>query len=372
MSADVIVIGGGTVGSAIAYGLAQRGQRVTMLDGDDSDLRAARANFGLVWVQGKGSHMPEYHLWSRLSSEGWGDFSSTLIDVSGEDLHFEQKGGLVFCLGEDAFEARRRSLQKLQNQLGNEGAEWEMVDRSGLETLVPGVTFGPDVSGASFGRRDGHVNPLRLLSALQTGIVRLGGTIVSATTVRKIRPEHSGFVLETGSGIFAAPRIVIAAGLGSQALGEQVGLTVPLRPQRGQILVTERLEPFLPLPNSGLRQTREGTVMIGATQEDVGFDVSTTGAAAAKLSARALRIIPALANAKLVRQWAGLRVLTPDNCPVYAQSESHPGAFVALCHSGVTLAAVHADIVAQAVIDGTLPSSLEVFHMRRFDVPKVA
>lgn len=372
MNADVIVIGGGTVGSAIAYGLVQRGQRVIMLDGDDRDYRAARANFGLIWVQGKGGNMPEYHVWSRLSSERWDDFSKGLSELSAQDLHLEQNGGLVFCVGEAEFEARRTALQKLHNQLVGDAAEWEMVDRPALERLMPGVALGPDVHGASLGRRDGHVNPLRLLSALQAGIQRLGGTIVSATLVEKIRREGGGFVLEAGSETYSSQRIVIAAGLGSQKLGAQVGLEVPLHPQRGQILVTERLDPFLRLPNSGLRQTREGTVMIGATNEDVGFDVATTGMAAAKLSARAVRIIPALARVKLVRQWAGLRVLTPDHCPVYAQSESHPGAFVALCHSGVTLAAVHSETIAQAVIDGALPSSLDVFHQRRFDVPKAA
>jgi glycine/D-amino acid oxidase-like deaminating enzyme len=69
---------------------------------------------------------------------------------------------------------------------------------------------------------------------------------------------------------------------------------VPVRPQRGQVLVTERLAPFLPLPASGLRQTGEGTVMIGATQEEAGFDVSTTGDAAARLSRKTVDIVPAL------------------------------------------------------------------------------
>jgi glycine/D-amino acid oxidase-like deaminating enzyme len=372
MKADVIVIGGGVVGSAIAYGLARRQQRVLVLDGDDRDLRAARANFGLVWVQGKGTSLPEYQLWTRHSAGLWRDFADGLTERSGQDLQFEQNGGLVYCLSEAEFEERRSALQKLHNQLGGEPDDYEMIDRAQLEKLMPGVRFGPEVCGASFGRRDGHANPLRLLLALQTGIQRLGGTIIGASLVQRIQPEPSGFTLRTHAETYAAERIVIAAGHGSQGLCAQVGLDVPLAPQRGQILVTERLEPFLTLPGSGLRQTREGTVMIGATQEDVGFDVSTTSTAAAALSARALRVVPALAEAALVRQWAGLRVLTPDHCPVYTQSERHPGAFVALCHSGVTLAAIHAETIAEAVIDGALPPSLAVFHQRRFDVPKAA
>src|SRR5690606_6518876 len=112
-------------------------------------------------------------------------------------------------------------------------------------------------------------------------------------------PGTQGFTVETKNDRFSAPRVVIAAGLGSTALAAQVGLHVPLRPQRGQILVTERIAPLLPFPASGLRQTREGTIMIGATQEEVGFDTSTTGTAAAQLSHKTLQLIPALAGLTL-------------------------------------------------------------------------
>jgi glycine/D-amino acid oxidase-like deaminating enzyme len=138
------------------------------------------------------------------------------------------------------------------------------------------------------------------------------------------------------------------------------------------MLITERLEPFLPLPLHGESQTRQGTVSIGTTNEEVGFDASTTSEAGAALSAMVIRWMPALSEVKLVRQWAGLRILTPDGFSVYAESQSHPGAFVAVCHSGVTLAAAHAALLADAIATGRLPPSLDDFHHRRFDVPKAA
>src|SRR5690606_37968185 len=92
-----------------------------------------------------------------------------------------------------------------------------------------------------------------------------------------------GFAVTAGGQRHEAAQIVIAAGLGSSDLGRMVGLDIPLRPQRGQILVTERVAPLLPLPASGIRQTAEGTIMIGLTQEEVGFDLSTTAAAAARM-----------------------------------------------------------------------------------------
>lgn len=371
MQPDVIVIGGGTVGAAIGYGLAVRRQKVLLLDGDDGDFRAARANFGLVWQQGKGMDMPAYQRLTRESVTRWPDFAAELEEATGIGLQYEHDGGLAFCLGEGEFEKRKLQLQRLHNQLGGE-ADWEMLDRAALAKLLPKVALGSDVAGASFGRRDGHANPLKLLAALHAGIARHDGTLRSGATVREIARDGQGLRVSFGGEQITAPKVVIAAGLGSQALARQVGLEIPVRPQRGQVLVTERLAPFLPLPASGLRQTGEGTVMIGATQEETGYDVSTTAEAAAKLSRKTVRIVPALADVALVRQWAGLRIMTPDSYPIYAQSPSHPGAFVALCHSGVTLAAVHAAQLAEAVMAGTLPVSLDPFHQRRFDVPQAA
>jgi glycine/D-amino acid oxidase-like deaminating enzyme len=372
MQFDAIIIGAGTVGAAIGYGLVRRNLHVLMLDGADGDYRAARANFGLVWLQGKGMNMPAYQNWTRQSVQLWPDFRTMLSEETAVDLQYENRGGLAFCIGDDEFRKRRERLEMLHKQRGGNNPGFEMLDRSALEKVMPGIRFGDAVSGASLGLHDGHVNPLRLLSALHSAFSSRGGVLRHNCRVQKITPTAEGFELDADNERFAAPRIVISAGLGSAALAEQVGLRVPLRPQRGQVLVTERIAPILPLPASGLRQTGEGTIMIGATQEEIGYDTSTTGVAASRLSAKTIEVIPALAELKLVRQWAGLRVMTPDSYPVYAQSVEHPGAFVTLCHSGVTLAGAHASIVADAIVAGQLPAELQSFHHRRFDVPKAA
>jgi glycine/D-amino acid oxidase-like deaminating enzyme len=372
-NADVVVIGAGLVGSAIAYGLARRNVRVLVLDGGDRDFRASNGNGGLVWLHGKGLGMPAYQRLTRSSLELWPDFSAGLADTTAIDLQYEHNGGLALCLGEAQFEQRRATLLRLHGQLGGTERDWEMLDRDALAKLLPGVQLGPDVTGASFGHRDGQTNPFHLLNALRAGILHSGGQLRGGGSVRSIRADgHGGFTLDFGFERVSSARVVIAAGLGSKTLAAQVGLDIPIRPERGQILVTERLEPFLPLPILGLSQTQQGTLLIGTTNEEVGFDTSTTSEAAAALSANALRWIPALSEVKVVRQWAALRILTPDGFPIYAESRSHPGAFVAVCHSGVTLAAAHATLLAEAVAAGRLPSSFDVFHHRRFDVPKAA
>lgn len=370
--ADIIVVGGGVVGSAIACGLAWRGLRVLVLDGGDRDFRAARANFGLVSVQGKGLAAPHYQRLTRASADAWTGFAARLGEAAGIDLQHERRGGLTFCAGEAAFEERRQRLVRLHNQLGGGEPDFEMMDRAALERFLPGLRLGDQIVGASFGRLDGHANPLRLLAALQRAVVRTGGTVLHGHPVTALRSVGNGFTVAAGGAQFAASRLVIAAGLASAGLAGQLGMTVPLRAERGQLLVTERMAPLLPVPASGLRQTADGTVMVGLTNETVGPDVSVTVSAAAAMSRRALRILPGLAGARVVRQWAGLRVIPTDGLPVYAQAPEHPGAFVAACHSGVTLAAVHAGIVAASIADGALHPDLAAFDLGRFDVPQAA
>ncbi|MBB1624356.1 FAD-binding oxidoreductase [Achromobacter sp. UMC71] len=370
---DVIVAGAGMVGAAIAYGLAGQGCRVLLLDGADTDYRAAKANFGLVWLQGKGHGYPAYQRLSRQAVQDWPEFARRLQEDSGVTLDYERCGGLHFCMSDGELASRAARLALWRGQAPELAPCTQILDRAELRHRYPTMQLGKAVAGASLGEQDGHVNPLRLLAALQTAFLRRGGHLRNHHTVSAIGHAPGGGVQVSAGALQArAPRLVIAAGLGSAALGAMVGLDVPLRPQRGQILVTERLAPLLPVPASGMRQTGEGTVMVGLTQEEVGYDLGTTSAAAARMSRNALRILPGLAAARLVRHWSCLRIMTPDGGPVYAQSPTHDGVSIALCHSGVTLASFHAGPYARALAGGAPLETLDAFHHERFNVPKVA
>jgi len=97
---DFVVVGGGLVGAAIAYGLAERSRRVAMLDEGDRALRAARGNFGLIWVQGKGIDFPAYAAWTRTSAQRWSELATRLREETGIDVALEQRGGVHLCLSE--------------------------------------------------------------------------------------------------------------------------------------------------------------------------------------------------------------------------------------------------------------------------------
>jgi glycine/D-amino acid oxidase-like deaminating enzyme len=366
LTSDVLIIGGGIVGAALGVGMAGRGASIRLLDGADTDLRAARANFGLIWVQSKGHSMPAYGRWTRRSADLWPDFAADLRARTGINIKLRQTGGLSFCLGEAALRNRRDAISRLHNQIEPWSATINVLNRNELQRLLPGITLGPDVSGASFCAEDGEADPLMLLRALHVSMRAMGVDICTGAEASRISHSNGIFRVEAGGAAYEARRLILAAGHGSLALGKMVGLTVPVHAERGQILVTERLDPFLPFAGDTIRQTADGTVMIGATHEDVGFDLGTTGAATASLARHATDIFPDLASAKLVRAWAGLRVMTPDGCPLYAESESHPGAALITCHSGVTLAAIHAADLAPALLDGPLGRNYAAFGPQRF------
>jgi glycine/D-amino acid oxidase-like deaminating enzyme len=367
-TADVAVIGGGLVGAATAWGLARGGARVAVLDEGDVAHRASRGNFALVWVQSKGLGMPAYAAWTRRSADLWAGFADELRRTTGIDTRFERPGGFTLALDEDELARRVAALRRLHNQPDmTVTLDHEIVDRRRLGAMLPGI--GPEVAGGIYCPLDGHANSLKLLRALHAGAQRLGAVHRGGCAVASVEAlAGGGFRIRHDGGETQAARVVLAAGLGNARLAPMLGLTAPVRPQRGQILVTERLQPFLRHPVVTIRQTDEGSVMLGDSQEEAGFDDGTDTGVLATIATRATRMFPLLGRANVVRSWAALRVMTPDGFPVYAQSPQHPGAFLVTCHSGVTLAAVHGLDLAPMLARGRLAADLAPFRAERFDV----
>lgn len=366
----VLIIGAGPTGSALGYGLAQRGIRVHLLDGGDMDYRAARANFGLVWQQGKGLGMTAYQELTAESVARWPEFCRQLQDISHIDLEYDGRGGLSFYMGEKGFAERKAALDRLAAESPCKASDVEMLDRAALNKLLPNVPLSDEVSGASFGHHDGHCNPLYLLKALHAAVLRLGGEITPRSPVQAIKRDGAGYRVICQNATYLAERVIIAAGLGSVELAKIAGLEAPLTPERGQIIVTEKVAPILPYAASAIRQTRNGSFMFGVTKEEVGFNTGTTGEGAKFLAKGALRVMPALRDLTVVRHWSALRIMTPDSYPIYAQSELMPGVSLAVCHSAVTLAAVHAERIASQLIDHAVADAFSSFHYRRFHVQK--
>ncbi|MGV7216273.1 NAD(P)/FAD-dependent oxidoreductase [Bradyrhizobium sp. UFLA05-112] len=362
---DVAVVGGGLLGSAIAWGLGRLGKSVAVLDEGDIAKRASRANFALVWVQSKGLGMPAYTVWTVRAARAWPMLAAELKDQTGLDVCLQQYGGFHLTLGEDEYEQRTQLVTRMHNQVGAADYRMEMLPASEVKKMLP--LIGPEVSGGSFCPFDGHVNSLRTFRAFHTGFKAFGIDYFPERPVSAITKSGGEFGLTTPQGEIRAHKIVLAAGNANQTLAPMVGLFAPMGPTRGQIVVTERTVPFLPHPLTTIRQTDEGTVMIGDSKEDELDDRALRHSISSVMADRAQRMFPHLARLNVVRSWAGIRVMPQDGFPIYDQSETHPGAFVACCHSGVTLASNHAFELARMVAGGALePELVGAFSACRF------
>ena len=367
---DVAVIGGGVVGASIAWGLARRGARVAVLDEGDNAFRASRGNFALVWVQSKGLGMAAYAAWTKASAEAWPRLAAELEQETGIDVSHRQPGGFTLCLSEAELQARTDAMKRLHNQPDMVKYPYEILGHAETKRRIQAI--GKDVVGSVYCLLDGHVNSLRLFRALHVAMATAGIDYRPNHAVEAIEPQEGGFDIRGPWGALRSGKIVLAAGLGNARLAPMLGLDAPVKPSKGQIIVTEKVVPFLHHPVVTVRQTDEGGVMIGDSQEDLGFDTIVRHPVISVMAERAIRMFPLLAGLNVVRTWSALRVMSPDGFPIYDQSRSCPGAFVATCHSGVTLAANHVLSLAPHILEGALPAELQPFSAGRLHVPSAA
>jgi glycine/D-amino acid oxidase-like deaminating enzyme len=358
----VAIVGGGLVGAALGYGMRDLGKRLAILDEGDIAYRAARGNFGLIWVQGKGLGMPSYGAWTQRSAAAWPAFAADLAQATGIDVALRQHGGLHVCVTQQELERARSADDGIARATGLPALRIDILDRAACGR-----------GSASRRCRRRHVvragrrvQSAALLRALRAG-VRQRAAHCCRTWRRSHRYARARFVLHTRAGGRVRSR---RAGSGSRqcALGAHGRARGAGIAEQGHILVTERLPRFLDVPIETVRQTDEGTVLIGDAQQEAGFDTSLDTAVMSAMAGRAAQIFPALRGVRVVRAWSALRVMSPDGFPVCAQSREMPGAWIVTCHSAVTLAAAHACVLAPAIRGGSLPSECAAFDASRFHV----
>lgn len=364
---DLVIIGAGLVGSALAWGLARSGQRSLLLDAEDLSLRASRANFALIWVQGKGPGAPHYARWTMKAAQLWPQFAAELKETSGIDVALRQRGAFTFALTETELENAKTVTETVARELGTDAAIHSLLNHSETAQMVPAI--GRTVVGSVFSPLDGDVNSLRLFRALHTGMVNLGAIYEPHSEVTEIIPQSNGFLIKGAWGEVFSQRTILAAGTGNSRLAQMVGVDAPTTRSKGQVLVTEKCAPFFPYTSATLRQTDEGGVMIGDSEETHTDSITTNQDISTVLADRAIRTFPCLGRVHVIRSWAGFRVKTPDGLPIYQQSEKYPGAYIAMCHSGVTLAANHALIIADQIANQQCTLADHAFSAGRFHVP---
>lgn len=386
-TADVVVVGAGILGTAVAYGIARRGQTVALLDGGGRAQNASVGNFGLVWYtscfgKGVGGNGPStavgtgnraggpYARWGYEACTGFHEFAETLRAESGLDVLYRHTGGMVLCHGEEEFNKRAEAVAALAGDVGGGWNDVVMLSRREAQEKIPDLRLGEKIYGASYCPHDGYLNPLFLLKALQIAFQKSGGHYLTQSPACDIRRVGGHYQVKTPTGTISCEKVVLAAGLATRGLAERFDMHVPTHAEKGILLVTERARRRLSMPLSGLQQSPDGTFIFGVSNEERGIDTEVSIKVARQIAARAIERFPDLAALRVVRAWAGLRVVTPDVYPIFDQSETCPGVFAMTAHCGVTLAPVNAHHLAGWVASGQQPEGFDFdcFSGRRFNV----
>jgi glycine/D-amino acid oxidase-like deaminating enzyme len=369
---DVVVIGGGICGASVALGLIRNGAgKVIMLDEQLPTQRLSRGNFGLTWFMPKGANNPVYAKWSRMATILWPEFAAKLQEESGYDVELEWNGGAMHAIGEDQFNAYADSVETLSKICGDEGLDYpvRMLGRDEFASMIPEMKLGDDVSGAMYSAEQGHVNPLKLLGALRCAFQNRGGIYYGGSAVYSIRPTNDGSVdVSTADETYRCTKLVIAAGHGSTRLLAELGQTLHIYPQRGQLMVTERVKKVLHFPILAVRQTMDGTFMIGLSTEDTAHDTQVTVEAMKSQASGAIRLFPELGKLNWIRSWGAIRVMTPDGAPIYERLPDHKNIYVIAGHSAITLAPVKEKQIADWILEKETASQISHFSNGRFNV----
>jgi glycine oxidase len=349
---SVIVIGAGVVGSTIAWELACAGARVRLVDARTPGDGATRASAGVLAPYIEGHPASPLRELGRESLDRYDEFVARLRRDSHREVVYERSGTLELAL---AMEQAER-LATASAALWRDGVEARWVPGAVIPDLEPNVS--PGAHGGLFIPMHGFVGVSSLTTAAVAAAEDRGAELVMEAGALAVRGIAGGGVaVTTATGTWEADLAVMAAGSWSSRIRVEGADPVPVKPIRGQLLQLQAEPGLLRRPIWGdtgyLVPWPDGSVLVGATVEDVGFDESSTQEARRALLDAASALVPALKTADLADARAGLRPKSPDDLPLVGRSRAVPGLLYATGHyrNGVLLAPLTAELIRQLAMD---------------------
>ncbi|NVK33513.1 MAG: FAD-binding oxidoreductase [Rhodobacteraceae bacterium] len=364
----VIVLGGGLMGAASAFFLAQRGVQVTLVDRRRIGAGATVASFGNIRRSGR--HLSQLAL-ARRSLDLWNQ-AETLL---GRDVEFRASGHLRLIFDAESL----ADMRKFAEAARPFGLDLDELGPGEIHRRFPGL--GPSAIAASFSPEDGSANPRLVAPAFAAAAAAKGAMIVDSAPVSQIRRNTHGFTVETARGNFEAEILLNCAGGWGTTIAAQFGEPVPLNTFGPQMGVTEPL-PHRILPVVGVwsrdhgayfRQVERGNIVFGGAVErvpvdpDPGFAQVDPARLPVQLGALS-RLLPAIRDVSVIRQWSGCEGYVEDSLPVVGASSTTPGLFHAFgfCGHGFQLGPGVGATMAELIATGRTEIELEPFSPGRF------
>lgn len=374
VSADglrVVVAGSGIVGASIAWHLTRAGAQVTLIDKAGPATHASRGTF--AWINATWAKQPRhYHRLSQAGVSNW----KTLADELAIPVRW---GGSL-----EWFPTKSRQA-KLAEQIAEQAA-WgepaEMLTLAELSELEPEVDFGA-IESAAYSANDGAVDPVIATTRLIEDASDFGATVVHPCELTEVEIGDSGLdAVVTSCGRIETDRLVLATGAEPDTASRFAGIDIPQRSTPGIIAVTEPLAPLLnrivAAPGVHMHQRDDGRIVIGEQEGAPDThtlrlearpnefpDPSIANEHAARMLEIAVQYLPGIADAAIDNVYIGWRPLPIDGHPVIGASPARPEVYLAIMHSGVSLAPIAGQLAASEIVSGESLPRLDVYRPDR-------
>jgi glycine/D-amino acid oxidase-like deaminating enzyme len=387
--AEVVIIGGGVIGTVTAYVLAKAGIQVLLIDqkeiGSGTTSKAAAAALLQTKTSAKKLALANRSL--KLLDD--------LHDQLDGRFEYAHTGSLLAATTEDEFQLIRQMYTTLQSL----GLKVDLLDGQQAREMMP--ILGPSVIGASYSPRDAQINPLELVVACAQAAKRFGTVFANYTKLLGIEIEGESIVaVQTSAGRVLTDTVINAAGVWASEVARFGGVQLHISPLKGELLVTERLPPLMrgtliaakyllskaraegeaggrtPKRTVGITlvQVAHGNLIVGSTRELAEYDMRSTFAGIHELVKQLLELTPALAHVHLLRGYAGLRPLTPDGSPIISRTPQIPG-FIQVAGfggDGLAMSAITADMILGLLTGNADQELLANFTLERFSPSEIS
>jgi glycine oxidase len=366
---DVIVIGAGIIGAAVAEALALRGARVRVLEMRAAGGGASWASAGLLAPYTEAQPSSPLLAMGVRSLAMYDDFIARVCERSGRTVEYSRTGTLEVAMTPESAVRLCDSVEAFS--ASDAGIRWMNPDD--VRNLEPSVTR--SIHGAAFVTAHGFVGVQSLVGALVQSARVAGASFETPVQATAVELQANGVTVSAGDRRLSADHVVLAAGTWSSRIRIAEMPPLPVRPVRGQLLrlgwnAGDRPAHVVWTDDCYIVPWSDGTVLVGATSEEVGFDESTTAAGVHELIAAAIRALPGAASSELLDVRAGLRPASADGLPYIGRRRRTPHVTYATGHfrNGILLAPLTAAVTASAVLDEATDDVEQWTSPNRLDV----